>query len=147
MRLLMSVAVACTLAGCSSISDPVQEIGRPLPIEYGSTQSGGGQKAPPGGTAPPTITASPGRIDVRGLIVLGTPCHELDAGLLHGGTTLLVTVRMTPVGEVCIQVLDPVAYHTWIEGLAPGAYQVVIDYAYRDAGHRQRAATVAVAVP
>lgn len=147
MRLLTSVAVACTLAGCGSIGDPVQQIGRPLPIEYGSMLFRGGEDAPAGATEPPTITASPGRLDVRGLISLGTPCYELDAGLLQSGTTLLVTVRMTAVGDFCITVVDVFAYHTWIEGLAPGAYEVVIEYVFRGSEQRRRAAAVAIAVP
>lgn len=147
MRLLMSALFACTLAGCGSIGDPGHQIGRPLPIEYGSTQFGGGEKAPPGATEPPTVTASRGRLDVLGLIDLGTPCHELDAGLLQTGATLLVTVRVTPVGEVCVQVVDQFAYRTWIEGLPSGAYQVVVEYVARGSEQRRRAAAVAVIVP
>jgi len=89
--------------------------------------------APAGATNPPTIRASPGGIEVLGLMSAPDLCQDVRGAIDRQAQVLTVTITAKAQPVVCAQALGTYAYRV-AGNVPPGTYAVKVVYVYELSG-------------
>ena len=77
-----------------------------------------------------------GSVQVDGIFIMPSPCHELNGTLARIGGQLTVTITATPTGSGCTAALQAVDYRMQRFGMSRGIYRVTVYH--QQAGGAQR---------
>jgi hypothetical protein len=82
--------------------------------------------------APPHVTVTHGRVEVRGIAATPTPCYALAGDLAANGLQIVVRVVARPQANVvCVQATSHFAYSA-VMTLPPGTYALSVQHVYPD---------------
>lgn len=76
-----------------------------------------------------------GSVQVDGIFLMPSPCHELNGTMSRFGGQLTVNITATSSGTGCPAVIQPVDYRLQRFGLSRGLYRVTV---YHQVGDGQR---------
>lgn len=144
MRLALLLPLALLTTACSGAfgTGPLVEI--PVELHIDSTGLASGNPAAP------TATAAPGKITVKGQLITGDPCQDLNAvaGRNERGD-LVLAITAVERNVYCVAALGSFTYTATVRDLAPGTYHLVVVHATEGTGrprHEDRVLETSIVV-
>ena len=119
-RLFFVAALACVaVSSCDSPTAP-----RSLPTSIAMSSGSG---------PPPALSVSVAgnTLVVTGVIGVNVPCYEFTASASSQQNVLVVTLRATPIEQVCTTNTAAFGYAITVREVPPGSWQLHLLYDYR----------------
>jgi hypothetical protein len=126
MRLALLLPLALLTTACSGAFGTGPGSRAEVPVELRIDSTG----LAAGGSRVPTATAAPGQITVKGQLVAGNPCQDLNAvaGRNERGE-LVLAITAVAQNVICVAALGGFTYTATVRDLAPGTYHLVVVHA------------------
>jgi hypothetical protein len=90
--------------------------------------------APAGATAPPTVRATAGAVEVLGLLDVPDPCHTVRAEPSRGDGRITLALVARASEDPCVAMLATLAYAATVRDVPAGSYALTVTHRYEGSG-------------